>query len=103
VRRYSRRRPGKGQLLARGIRQGWLHGFPLAIKDLAPTKGLRTTLGSPLYRDWVPKRDARFVKQMKQSGAVLIGKTNTAEFGLGSQTFSRVFGRACRFFRKTKP
>jgi amidase len=82
----------KDELLARGIRQGWLHGFPLAIKDLAPTKGLRTTLGSPLHRDWMPNRDARFVKQMKQSGAVLIGKTNTAEFGLGSQTFNPVFG-----------
>jgi Asp-tRNA(Asn)/Glu-tRNA(Gln) amidotransferase A subunit family amidase len=82
----------KDELLRRGIRQGWLHGFPLAIKDLAPTKGLRTTLGSPLHRDWVPNRDARFVKQMKQSGAVLIGKTNTAEFGLGSQTFNPVFG-----------
>jgi len=82
----------KDELLARGIRLGWLHGFPLAIKDLAPTKGLRTTLGSPLHRDWVPNRDARFVKQMKQSGAVLIGKTNTAEFGLGSQTFNPVFG-----------
>jgi amidase len=82
----------KDALLGRGIRQGWLHGFPLAIKDLAPTKGLRTTLGSPLHRDWVPNRDAQFVKQMKQSGAVLIGKTNTAEFGLGSQTFNPVFG-----------
>jgi amidase len=82
----------KDELLARGIRQGWLHGFPLAIKDLAPTRGLRTTLGSPLHRDWVPNRDARFVTLMKQSGAVVIGKTNTAEFGLGSQTFNQVFG-----------
>ena len=82
----------KDDLLSRGIRQGWLHGFPLAIKDLAPTKGLRTTFGSPLHRDWVPNRDAQFVKHMRQSGAILIGKTNTAEFGLGSQTFNPVFG-----------
>jgi len=82
----------KDTLLARDIRQGWLHGFPQAIKDLAATKGVRTTLGSPLHRDWVPARDAEFVTRMKRSGAILIGKTNTAEFGLGSQTFNSVFG-----------
>ena len=48
----------KDALLARGIRQGWLHGIPQAIKDLASTKGLRTTLGSPLHRDSLPTRDA---------------------------------------------
>jgi len=59
----------KDELLARGVRQGWLHGFPPAIKDLAPTKSLRTMLGSPPHHDWVPNRDAQFVKQLKQSGA----------------------------------
>jgi amidase len=82
----------KDALLDRGIRLGWLHGFPQAIKDLASTKGLRTTLGSPLHRDSIPTRDALFVQRMKQSGAIVIGKTNTAEFGLGSQTFNPVFG-----------
>jgi amidase len=82
----------KDTLLARGVRQGWLHGFPQAIKDLAPAKGLRTTLGSPLHRDSIPARDALFVQRMKQSGAILIGKTNTSEFGLGSQTYNPVFG-----------
>jgi amidase len=83
---------GKDALLARGVRQGWLHGIPQAIKDLASTKGLRTTLGSPLHKDSIPTRDALFVQRMKQSGAIVIAKTNTAEFGLGSQTYNPVFG-----------
>jgi amidase len=82
----------KDALLARRLRQGWLHGIPQAIKDLAPTKGLRTTLGSPLHKDSIPARDALFVERMKKSGAIVLGKTNTAEFGLGSQTYNRVFG-----------
>jgi amidase len=82
----------KDTLLARRQRQGWLHGIPQAIKDLAPTKGLRTTLGSPLHKDSIPTHDAVFVQRMKQSGAILLGKTNTAEFGLGSQTYNPVFG-----------
>jgi amidase len=82
----------KDALLANGIRQGWLHGVPQAIKDLASTKGLRTTLGSPLHRDSIPARDALFVQRMKRSGAIVVGKTNTAEFGLGSQTYNPVFG-----------
>ncbi len=82
----------KDALLVRGQRQGWLHGIPQAIKDLAPTKGLRTTLGSPLHKDLIPTRDALFVQRMKRSGAIIFGKTNTAEFGLGSQTYNPVFG-----------
>jgi amidase len=82
----------KDALLARRQRQGWLHGIPQAIKDLAPTKGLRTTLGSPLHKDSIPTRDALFVQRIRHSGAILLGKTNTAEFGLGSQTYNPVFG-----------
>ena len=91
----------KDKLLARGIRQGWMHGFPLAIKDLAATKGLRTTQGSPIHRDTIPTRDAGFVGRMKQSGAIVIGKTNTAEFGLGSQTYNPVFGTTLNAFDRT--
>jgi len=91
----------KDKLLARGIRQGWMHGFPLAIKDLAATKGLRTTQGSPMHRDTIPTRDAGFVRRMKQSGAIVIGKTNTAEFGLGSQTYNPVFGTTLNAFDRT--
>jgi amidase len=92
----------KDALLARGHRQGWLHGIPQAIKDLAPTKGLRTTLGSPLHKDSIPARDALFVQRMKQSGAIVCGKTNTAEFGLGSQTYNPVFGTTLNAYDRSR-
>jgi amidase len=79
-------------LLANGQSMGWLHGIPQAIKDLAPTVGLRTTLGSPLLADFVPKEDGLMVQRMKAAGAIIIGKTNVPEFGLGSHTFNGVFG-----------
>ncbi|MGM0585793.1 MAG: amidase family protein, partial [Pseudomonadota bacterium] len=69
---------------ARGEALGPLHGLPVAIKDLAATKGLRTTLGSPLFADWVPEADAPMVARLRAAGAIVIGKTNTPEFGLGS-------------------
>ncbi|MFI5090697.1 MAG: amidase [Terriglobales bacterium] len=77
--------------LARGQRRGWLHGFPHAVKDLAPTRGLRTTWGSPLL-DTVPGEDAIFVERIRNSGAIIIGKTNVPEFGMGSQTYNSIFG-----------
>jgi amidase len=92
----------KDALLARGTRQGWLHGFPQAIKDLASTKGLRTTLGSPLHRDSIPPRDAVFVQRIKRSGAIIVGKTNTAEFGLGSQTYNPVFGTTFNAYDRSR-
>ena len=73
-------------------RQGPLAGLPIAHKDLVPTKGIRTTYGSPLYADHVPAEDALIVRRMRAAGAVTVGKTNTPEFGAGSQTFNRVFG-----------
>jgi len=79
-------------MLARGESKGWMHGLPQAIKDLAPTAGLRTTLGSPLMRDFVPREDGLMVQRMKAAGCIVIGKTNTPEFGLGSHTFNEVFG-----------
>ena len=69
-----------------------LYGLPIAIKDLALTKDIRTTFGSPLYRDFIPTQDDLFVTRLKAAGAIVIGKTNTPEFGAGSQTFNRVFG-----------
>jgi amidase len=78
--------------LARGAVRGWMHGMPQAIKDMAATKGLRTTLGSPLLREAVPTEDGLMVARMKASGCIVIGKTNTPEFGLGSHTFNGVFG-----------
>ena len=78
--------------LARGESMGWLHGVPQAIKDLANAAGLPTTLGSPLMRDFVAKEDGLMVQRMKAAGCIVIGKTNTPEFGLGSHTFNEVFG-----------
>ena len=72
--------------------QGPLHGMPIAIKDLVDTAGIRTTYGSPLYADHVPNADAWLVRRLRDAGAIVIGKTNTPEFGAGSQTFNPVFG-----------
>ena len=71
---------------------GWMHGLPQAIKDIALTQGLRSTQGSPLLRDFVPTEDGLMVQRMKSAGCIVIGKTNTPEFGLGSHTFNEVFG-----------
>jgi amidase len=78
--------------LARGEDLGWLHGFPHAVKDLTATAGIRTTYGSPIFKDFVPQEDALIVERLKRAGAIIIGKTNTPEFGLGSQTYNAVFG-----------
>jgi amidase len=77
---------------ARGEPLGVLHGLPLAVKDLEETAGLRTTYGSPLFADHVPDADSLMVARLKGAGGIIIGKTNTPEFGAGSQTFNRVFG-----------
>src|SRR5260370_8247748 len=69
-----------------------MHGFPQAIKDLSATKGIRTTQGSPILEDFVPQEDAIYVERIKRAGGIIIGKTNTPEFGLGSQTYNPVFG-----------
>ncbi|WP_418317267.1 amidase [Piscinibacter sakaiensis] len=79
--------------LAQGLPTGWMHGFPMAIKDLAATAGVRTTLGSPLFADHVPTADALMVARMKAAGGIVIGKTNVPEFGLGSNSYNPVFGR----------
>ncbi|MFN6993839.1 MAG: amidase [Aquincola tertiaricarbonis] len=78
--------------LARGECMGWLHGFPQAPKDLADTAGIRSTHGSLILQDHVPRTDAIVVERMRRAGAVFIGKTNTPEMGLGSHTYNRVFG-----------
>jgi amidase len=80
------------QALARGAPAGPLAGLPTAVKDLVPTAGLRTTFGSLVYRDHVPAEDALIVERLKAAGAIIVGKTNTPEFGAGSQTFNAVFG-----------
>jgi amidase len=77
---------------AHGAMLGPLHGLPIAHKDLVETKGIRTTFGSPLYKDYVPTEDALIVQRIKGAGAITLGKTNAPEFGAGSQTFNTVFG-----------
>lgn len=77
---------------ARGGALGPLHGLPVAHKDLINTAGIRTTFGSPLLRDNVPSVDAILVKRVRDAGAITLGKTNTPEFGAGSNTFNPVFG-----------
>jgi amidase len=77
---------------ARKRRLGPLHGLPVAHKDLVDTAGIRTTKGSPFFRDNIPDRDALIVTRMRTAGAITIGKTNTPEFGAGSHTFNTVFG-----------
>jgi len=77
---------------ARGERLGPLHGLPIAHKDLQLTNGIRTTFGSPVYKDFVPAEDALAVERLRHAGAITVGKTNTPEFGAGSQTFNPVFG-----------
>jgi amidase len=71
---------------------GPLHGLPIAIKDLEDTASMRTTYGSPIFRDHVPTEDSLVVARLRRAGAIVIGKTNTPEFGAGSQTFNPVFG-----------
>ncbi len=78
--------------MQRGDAIGALHGLPVAHKDLVDTAGVRTTYGSPIYADHVPQQDALIVERLKRAGAISVGKTNTPEFGAGSQTFNEVFG-----------
>ena len=78
--------------VAAGDRLGPLHGLPVAHKDLTLTRGIRTTFGSPIFADFVPDEDALIVERLRAAGAITIGKTNTPEFGAGSQTFNRIFG-----------
>jgi len=80
------------ELTAQGGQLGALHGLPVAHKDLVDTAGIRTTRGSMFYRDHIPERDALIVTRIRAAGAITCGKTNTPEFGAGSQTFNSVFG-----------
>ncbi len=77
---------------ARGAALGLLHGLPVAHKDLFLTRGMRTTFGSPIYSAFIPDHDSIVVERQRRAGAITLGKTNTPEFGAGSQTFNTVFG-----------
>ena len=90
------------EALASGLAVGPLHGLPIAHKDLQPTRGIRTTFGSPIYRDFVPAEDSLVVERLRLAGAIVVGKTNTPEFGAGSQTFNPVFGATLNPYDRTK-
>ena len=79
-------------LLAKGHISGPLHGVPVLHKDMHDTKGIRTTYGSTLYAEHIPESDALIVERLKAAGAISLGKTNTPEFGAGSQTYNKLFG-----------
>jgi amidase len=76
----------------RGETLGALHGLPISFKDLTPTAGIRTTMGSRIFEHWVPDADAIVVERARRAGAVVLGKTNTPEFGCKGVTDNRVFG-----------
>src|SRR3954447_23555804 len=76
----------------RGDKLGALHGLPVVIKDITPTAGIRTTFGSPLFKDYVPTEDAEAVTRLKKAGAIVLGKANTPEFAAGANTFNDVCG-----------
>ncbi len=78
--------------LAHGHSRGWMHGFPIALKDLVDVAGIPTTCGSPLLRHNIPALDALLTQRLRGAGGIVIGKTNTPEWGLGSHTFNEVFG-----------
>ena len=90
------------EALSKGKWLGPLHGLPVGVKDLHETKGIRTTSGSPLHKDDIPDYDCRVVQREKEAGAIVIGKTNVPEFGLGSQTFNPVFGATHNPYDLTK-
>src|SRR6058998_404425 len=76
----------------RSARLGPLHGVPVSIKDLTPTRGIRTTWGSKIYEQHVPTEDGLIVERLRAAGAIVVGKTNTPEFGSGANTYNAVFG-----------
>ena len=88
--------------IARGEIRSWMHGLPHAVKDLVFTKGIRTTSGSPIFESFVPSFDAIFVERLRAGGAIIIGKTNTPELGLGSQTYNPIFGTTGNAYDPTK-
>src|SRR5712692_2242355 len=87
---------------AKGNFKGPLHGLPVGVKDLHATRGIRTTFGSPLHKDDIPNADCLVVEREKNAGAIVIGKTNVPEWGLGSQTFNPVFGPTLNPYDLTK-
>jgi amidase len=81
-----------GAAVTAGEPLGPLHGLPVVIKDVTLTAGIRTTFGSPLFKDFVPEEDAAAVARLRKAGAIVLGKTNTPEFATGANTVNELFG-----------
>jgi amidase len=92
----------KDDALARGEPAGPLHGFPFAVKDLAPVKGIPMTMGSPILRDNVPAADSIMAARIRAAGAIFIGKTNVPEWGFGSHTYNPVYGATLNAYDQTR-
>jgi amidase len=92
----------RDEQLAHGESMGPLHGFPHAVKDLQAVKGIRSTQGSPILKDFVPAADSLMVERLRNAGAIFIGKTNAPEFGLGSHTYNPVYGITRNAYEPTK-
>ncbi|QIQ20524.1 amidase [Zophobihabitans entericus] len=92
----------KDQELAAGKYAGWMHGFPHAVKDLSAVKGIVMSNGSPLFKNFVPEADSVMVSRIRKAGAIMIGKTNTPEFGLGSNTKNPVYGTTFNAYDQSK-
>src|SRR3712207_892738 len=90
------------EAVRRGDPLGPLHGLPVGIKDLEETAGLRTTFGSPIFRDHVPTRDEAMVTDLRRAGAIVLGKTNTPEWGAGANTRNVVCGATGNPFDPTR-
>jgi len=88
--------------LARNLSSGWMHGMPHAVKDLEPVRGIVSTSGSPIFRTFVPTEDSYPVERLRKAGAIFVGKTNVPEFGLGSQSYNRVYGTTANAYDLTK-
>src|SRR5437764_15019053 len=95
ARDHARRIMRSGAACEASGEAGWLAGLPVSIKDLTDVAGVRTTYGSPLFADHVPAKSHPLVERIERKGGIVIGKSNTPEFGAGGSTFNEVFGRTC--------
>ncbi len=92
----------KDDMLYKGQDCGWMHGFPVALKDMVATKGIRTTKGSPILKDNIPKEDAILAERVKRDGGIIIGKTNLPEWGYGSNSYNPLFPTVANPYDETK-
>jgi amidase len=100
---FTRARSEADKLMQKPIEdRGILAGLPIAIKDLAPVKDVRSTWGSLIYKDFVPKRSDCLVENVETEGAIVYAKSNTPEFGAGANTFNEVFGATLNPWDTTK-